>query len=167
VRGYQRNDLQMQICQQAAGVPASSAPSNILPPGTNLDTMPSSAKVVLLKRIHNVTAPTNEGVTLTKDSNGGVIAEIKVTGNALNIGYARKANGITAPGQLYNRFTGSECGFDAKTPGREDDYARVTLRSGYEAIFTDGLIADGVKAGDEGDRRPTPLCRDARPTRHC
>jgi|GEM_PF-3103520 len=45
-------------------------------------------------------------------------------------------------------FMCREHGIDSKTPGREDDYARVTLRSGYEAIFTDGLAADSLKSGD-------------------
>jgi D-sedoheptulose 7-phosphate isomerase len=45
-------------------------------------------------------------------------------------------------------FMCREHGIDAKTPGREDDYAKVTLRSGYDAIFAGGLAADSLTAGD-------------------
>lgn len=39
-------------------------------------------------------------------------------------------------------------GLEAKTPGREDDYPEVTLKSGYDQIFVDGLRADRVGAND-------------------
>ena len=39
-------------------------------------------------------------------------------------------------------------GLDSKTPGREDDYPAVTLQSGYEQIFVDGLRADQAGAND-------------------
>lgn len=41
-----------------------------------------------------------------------------------------------------------QAGFDAKTPGREDDYSAVTLQLGYDQIFAHGLRADRVGIND-------------------